>query len=101
MMLDFEFYNHPLIFAVVRIVLGILFFMQAYDKVFKIGLKNVVEAYQLPEKHLLTSSFFVWSGTVYTSYCELIGGLLLIVGLFTNYVMYLLAIDMIIATLGF
>jgi len=101
MMLDFEYYNHPVVFALARIVLGILFFMQAYDKVFKIGLKQVVAAYELPVNHPLTSNFLVWSGTIYTSYAELIGGVLLILGLFTNYAMYLLAIDLVIATLGF
>jgi len=101
MMLDFEYYNHPIVFALVRIILGILFFSQAYDKVFRIGLKQEVDAYELPVNHPLSSNFFVWSGTIYTSYCELIGGVLLILGLFTNCVMYLLAIDMVIATLGF
>jgi len=101
MMLDFEYYNHPVIFAIARIILGILFFMQAYDKVFKIGLKQVVEAYELPVNNPLSSNFLVWSGTIYTSYCELIGGALLILGLFTNIALYFLAIDLAVATLGF
>ncbi len=100
-MIDFEYYNQPVIYALARVILGILFLSQAYDKVFRIGLKQVVSAYELPVNNPLTSNFLVWAATLYTSYCELIGGLLLILGLFTNYALYFLAADMIIATIGF
>jgi len=100
-MIDFESYNHSVFYVLARVILGILLFMQAYDKVFKIGLKGVVSAYELPANHPLNSNFLVWGGTIYTSFCELIGGFLLIFGLLTNYVLYLLALDMVIATLGF
>jgi uncharacterized membrane protein YphA (DoxX/SURF4 family) len=98
--MNFEFYNHTVVFALARVVLGILFFMQGYDKVFRIKLRGIIDAYELPVPRPFISHFGVWAGTIYTSYCELVCGPMLIMGLFTNYALYFLALDIIIATIG-
>jgi uncharacterized membrane protein YphA (DoxX/SURF4 family) len=97
--MDFELYNHAVAYTLARVILGVLFLLQAYDKIFKIGLKNVVQAYSLPMNYLF-SDFWIWSGTVFTSYAELICGPLLILGLFTNISLYVIGIDMIIVVIA-
>jgi uncharacterized membrane protein YphA (DoxX/SURF4 family) len=99
-MIDFEYWNHPAVYTLFRLILGILFLMQGYEKVFRIGLRGVVDAYELPQQWHHTSNYLVWAGTIYTSWTELVCGALLIVGLFTNYALYFLGIDIVMATLG-
>jgi uncharacterized membrane protein YphA (DoxX/SURF4 family) len=93
------YYNYVGGYTLARVVLGILFFLQAYDKIFKIGLRNVVQAYELPTNYMF-SDFFIWTGTIFTSYIELICGPLLILGLFTGYSLYLLGLDIIIVVIA-
>jgi len=92
--------NQSIAFALARVILGVLFFMQGYEKVFKIKMRSIVNAYQLPINRSYIFNFFIWGGTIFTSYCELICGPLLILGVFTNYALYLIAIDMVIAVMG-
>jgi uncharacterized membrane protein YphA (DoxX/SURF4 family) len=94
-----EQYNLSFAFAIARVILGILFLLQGYDKIFKVKIKNVVEAYELPQAYPFSNSM-VWAGTIFTSFAELIGGLLLIAGFLTNYTLYLLGIDLILVVLA-
>jgi putative oxidoreductase len=87
--------NRAIALFAVRIITGILFFYQAYDKIFKVGLSNVTETF----RNSLSGTFF-GSGlltimTYLSSYAELCGGLLIITGLGRDYVLYMLAADMI------
>lgn len=84
----------------VRLMAGLLFFFQGYDKVFRLGLQEVIRTVtpsyrerKLPEPMIRLSVYF-------TSYVELIGGSLLILGLFQSTVIPLLGIDLIIAAAG-
>lgn len=93
--------NEAVLTFIIRVVLGILFFFQGYDKVFKVKMNGVVETFQyelgtikIPKGILLLSAYF-------TSYAELIGGALLIIGLFKTYALYLLGIDLILVTAAF
>jgi len=61
---------------------------QVYDRFFK-----EFESTRLPNWLILTTAY-------YTSYAELIGGLLLIAGLFRKQAMYLLALDLLIVSFG-
>jgi len=63
----------------IRLILGLIFFMQGFGKVFSWGVENV---YQMPffyetYKDLLPD-FIIHATAYYTSYVELIGGFLLI-----------------------
>ncbi|MEX1003430.1 MAG: DoxX family membrane protein [Crocinitomicaceae bacterium] len=91
----------PYAYAIIRISLGLLFFFQAYDKIFRIGLSGVVnEVHQGAEKRKIPEGFTRFS--IYlSSYVELIGGALLILGLFTLPVLYLFGIHLMLVILGF
>lgn len=99
-MCNIECFNQSLAFTLVRVVLGILLFMQGYDKVFKVKMRAIVNAYELPVTRSFIFDFFIWGGTIYTSYCELICGPLLFLGLFTNIALYFVGLDMVVAVLG-
>jgi uncharacterized membrane protein YphA (DoxX/SURF4 family) len=86
---------------IIRVILGILFFFQGYDKVFRMKVSGVVQFFRdetrnenIPGAVLVLSAWF-------TSFAELLGGGLLILGLFKTWAFYLLGIDMIIVCAAF
>lgn len=94
---------HNEIFAafILRIFLGLLFFAQGYDKVFKVKVSGVIQTFEhpvivnhIPRWMLVLSAYF-------TSYAELIGGLLLILGFVKYYALYLLGIDLLMVAVAF
>jgi putative oxidoreductase len=95
-------FNIAIAILLCRVLLGILFLTQGIDKAFNIKLHGVVDAYrfQEPEEHLHMPSSLLYIGAAYTTYVELIGGVLLIAGLFTSYTLYFLGIDLIIVSIG-
>ncbi|GAB4446782.1 MAG: hypothetical protein OHK0036_00140 [Bacteroidia bacterium] len=84
-----------------RWLLAILFFFQAYDRIFRIGLKEAsnIIYYQNTEQKL--PFWLVQLGTYLTAYTELICGLLLFFGIFRDIALYALCIDMLVAAFGF
>lgn len=87
-----------LLFA--RTLLGIIFLMQGYGKIFTYTMPNL---YNMGFKSFETTflpDWIIWSVAYYTTYVELIGGFLLIIGLFRKYVFYLLALDLLIVAFG-
>lgn len=86
---------------IARVFLGILFFMQGYDAVVKVKVKQVIGTFESDfGKHGIPK--FVTIGAVwFTSYSELIGGALLIFGLFEYFALYMLGLNVIIASIGF
>ena len=73
-------YKTDIALLIMRFVLGILFFMQGYDKVFGLGLKRteagIEEAFR--GKHLPPS--LVKIITIISSFIELAGGVMLVAG---------------------
>ena len=87
-----------LLFA--RTLLGIIFLMQGYGKIVTYTMPNL---YNMGFKNFETTflpDWIIWSVAYYTTYVELIGGFLLIIGLFRKYVFYLLALDLLIVAFG-
>jgi uncharacterized membrane protein YphA (DoxX/SURF4 family) len=84
----------------IRALLGIIFFMQGYGKVFTIGVSKVYEMFFKDFENTFLPKPLIIFTTYYTSYIELIGGFLLIIGLFKKYAMYFLAIDLLIVSFG-
>ena len=82
-----------------RALLGIIFGMQGYGKVFKY---TVPKIYDLFFKDLKQPSYpnGLHGDGYYTSYIELICGFLLIIGLFRKYALALLGIDLLIVSFG-
>lgn len=79
--------------AVLRLVVGIVFFMHGYQKVFKMGLHGVAGFFG----HLGIPVPVVAAALVML--VEFVGGILLITGLATRIPATLLAIDMLVAIL--
>lgn len=94
-------YHETAAVTIARIFLGFLFFFQGYDAVFKIGLLNVQKTFREGFDKKPIPRFFIDFASWYTSLSELIGGTLLIFGLFETYALYLLGINLIIAGIGF
>ena len=85
---------------IMRLLLGVIFFLQGYGKIFDIGVEELHEfAFARDFKDILP----VWTTKLtayYTSYVELIAGLMLILGLFRDWALYFLASVLIIVSIG-
>lgn len=81
-----------------RVLLGIIFMMQGYGKVFTWGLDGVYGGFAPYEEKLPT--FLLKFAAYYTTFAELICGLLLIIGLFRNYALYALGVVLLIVSFG-
>lgn len=86
---------------IARIFLGLLFFFQGYDAVFNVKIKNVIHTYENSFSNIGIPKFLTISGAWFTSFVELVGGLLLIFGVFQYYILTLLGLDLIIASIAF
>lgn len=95
------FNNEAVLYLVLRLVLGILFLFQGYDKVFRVGMKSVTESFQVQLGKIKVPKGILSLSTYFTSYVELIGGALLILGLFKNFALLFLGIDIVIVTIAF
>jgi uncharacterized membrane protein YphA (DoxX/SURF4 family) len=84
----------------IRVFTGILFFFQGYDKIFRLGLKEVFNtvAPSYRKAGLGDGMIKLFSGV--TAWIELLGGLLLILGLLKYIALYALGIDLLIVALG-
>ena len=82
--------NHTLVAFFARVLLGVIFLMQGIGKVFTWGLDGVYNSFK-PYEETFLPKFLVVFSAYYTSYVELIGGALLVIGLFKNYTLYALA----------
>ena len=86
--------------ATARIFVGILFFFQGYDKIFNIGMKQLRQTMSANlGNHKLPDSF-IGVVAISTSWIELLGGFLLIIGFFKYFALYLLCIDLLIVALA-
>jgi uncharacterized membrane protein YphA (DoxX/SURF4 family) len=87
---------------ILRVFLGIILFFQGFDKVFKLGVTSVIDTFEteachkrkVPKNLLCFSAYF-------TSYTELITGILLILGLFKYAALTLVGIDLLIVAVAF
>lgn len=86
---------------IARVFLGILFFFQGYDAIFNIKIKLVIETYHNSLVNKGIPKFLTINASWFTSYTALIGGFLLIIGLFEYSTLYLLGINLIITAIGF
>jgi putative oxidoreductase len=84
----------------IRALLGIIFFMQGYGKIFTIGVGKVYDRFFKDFENTFLPKWLILSTAYYTSYVEMICGFLLIIGLFRKYAMYLLAVDLLIVSFG-
>lgn len=95
------FTNASIAIFIARVFLGMLFFFQGVDAVFRIGLKGVIEAAAQPLAGKGIPKFLIAGGSYFTSYVQLIAGLMLITGIFKYYALYLLGFDLLLASAFF
>jgi putative oxidoreductase len=96
------FHNHEIAGAfLARVILGLLFFFQGIDAVFNIKINGVLQTIEEPLSKIGIPKFLIVTGAWFTCYIELIGGFLLIIGFAKYYAMYLLGLDLIIASIAF
>lgn len=97
--MDQQTFNRAVGLFLIRVVLGLIFLMQGYGKVFSWGIDNVyANAFASYEGKLPV--FILWITAYFTSYAELTGGLLLTIGLLRYRAAYLLGIVLVIVTFG-
>jgi len=96
-----EMTHETAIHLLVRIVLGILFLFQGYDKLFNIKVAGVTEYFQSEMRNKNIPGFLLPLTAWFTSLAEFVGGLLIILGLFKTYALYLIGVDLIIVTAAF
>ena len=86
---------------IARIFLGLLFFFQGFDAVFRIRVKGVIEEIREPLAQKGVPGFFITTGAWFTSWAELVGGILLVFGWLKSYAFCLLGADLIMASVAF
>jgi len=95
--------HYPFEFAVfiARVFLGILFFFQGYEKVFRLSTREIVESFHEPAHSRHLPDWMLNLGVYFTSYTELIGGFMLIIGLFKYYALFFLGLDLLFVAIAF
>jgi uncharacterized membrane protein YphA (DoxX/SURF4 family) len=83
-----------------RTLLGIIFIMQGYGKIFIYTIPKVYNMFFKDFEATFLPKWLIWGTAYYTSYAELICGFLLILGLFRKYALYFLGIDLLIVSFG-
>lgn len=93
--------NKHIAVLTLRLILGFIFLMQGFGKVFTWGVENVykMDSFYGTYKDLLPD-FIIYATAYYTSYIEFIAGLLVVLGLKRDYALYALASVLVIVTFG-
>ena len=89
--------NIPLLFT--RLLLGLILFWQGFGKVFTWGFDNVYKSFEAYQDTFLPT-FILKFSAYFTTYGELIFGLLLILGLFRKYTYLGIALILLIVAFG-
>lgn len=85
----------------VRTFAGILFLFQGYDKLFRIKMPGVIDAFAADANRYHIPRPILSIVAYYTSIVELLGGFFLIAGFLTSYTLYALGIDLVLVSLAF
>ncbi len=92
--------NQTVAIFTIRLVLGFLVLAQGFGKVFKFGVDNVYKNFFAETYKDLLPDFLVVATAYYTSYVELIAGLMILIGFKRDYALYALASVLVIVTFG-
>lgn len=95
---DKNLINEGLFF--IRVLLGIIFFWQGFGKVFSWGLENIYSSAFKPYEELGIPEFLLKFILYFTSFGELIVGLLLILGLFRKWAYFTIILILLIVAFG-
>lgn len=92
--------NRNIALLTLRLILGFIFLMQGYGKVFGFGVDAVYQNFFLGSHGELLPNWLLLITAYFTSYAELIGGLMLVIGFKRDWALYLLAAVLVIVTIG-
>jgi putative oxidoreductase len=84
-----------------RVILGLLFFFQGYDKIFNVKISGVISFFREESREKHIPDFILVSSAYFTCLVEMVFGGLLIIGLFKTWAMYLLGVDLILVSGAF
>lgn len=99
--LMYEEYLIPFALLTMRLWLGTTLIIQASDKIFNIGIKNISDVLEFKISHFRLSQRFYTFFAGLTSYLEFIGGILLVTGFIKPFAFALLAINMLLVSIAF
>jgi len=85
---------------ILRTLIGLIFFMQGYGKVFNFGIENLHHSFFVQYESTFLPKWLIWFTVYYTSFTELICGLLLTLGMFKQISLYFLGSVLIIISFG-
>jgi uncharacterized membrane protein YphA (DoxX/SURF4 family) len=94
-------FNFTLAISLIRIITGILFFFQGYDKLFNVKVTNIVQTFKEPLYRYPIFRTTLRPLVTISSIIELICGILLFIGLFRNVALILLSMDLIVVAFTF
>lgn len=86
---------------IIRLFCGVIFLFQGFDKLFVVKINGVVDLFQRNAAQKRVPQFMQYGLAGYTSVMEFFGGILLILGLYKNYVLILLGFDVILVAVAF
>lgn len=92
-------FNQKIAIFTMRVLLGLILLMQGYAKVFKFTIDGVYQN-SFSSFETLLPKFLIIFAAYFTTYVELIGGFLLIIGLFRNWVLYAVGLVLLIVAFG-
>ncbi len=84
---------------ILRVLLGLLFLMSGYGKIFTWGMDQVYSSFR-PYEETWLPKFLIDFAAYFTTYTEFIAGFLLVIGLFRNYALYALGAVLLIVSYG-
>jgi uncharacterized membrane protein YphA (DoxX/SURF4 family) len=99
--MELNLHNLPVALLLLRITAGTLFFFQGYDKIFKVGIRQVVDTFNTPFQKIPLPQVMLKPMVLFSSYLELVFGLMLALGLFRELSLYLLAADLAAVAIAF
>ena len=85
----------------VRVFTGVIFLFQGFDKLFKVKIRGVVDTFMDEAVQHHVNRPMVTLMAYFSSFAEFIGGILLILGLFTKYALVLFGLDLVLAAVAF
>lgn len=94
-------YQWEISILIIRLMAGILFLFQGYDKLFRIKVKGVYRTFSEPMAKKGMPDWILRVSAYYTTYAEFFGGLLLVLGLFVPWVTLLLVLDLLLVAIAF
>ncbi len=96
-----ETYAHHIAELLIRVVAGVLFFFQGYDKVFCMKNDEIYKAVCDNFNRVKLPPIVLKAGISLTSFIELMAGSMLVLGLFKYVALYFLSFDLLVIAFGF